>query len=148
MITTTVVDNHIYISADKAKSLRGQLKALREAAVKAIGEMYYGRTIVHVDGYGAIIACKASTELQLEAFDGKHTRPRKIKRDQIVHAPDNEDLLPYLTEALHRERECRLANALPMTTDAMRGQAACYWDAATRGNHVGDSYVLIGGERL
>lgn len=28
------------------------------------------------------------------------------------------------------------------------GQSVCYWDAATRGNHVGDSYVLIGGERL
>lgn len=28
------------------------------------------------------------------------------------------------------------------------GQAMCYWDAATSGNGRGESYVLIGGERL
>lgn len=28
------------------------------------------------------------------------------------------------------------------------GQSVCYWDAATFGNGRGDSYVLIGGERL
>lgn len=28
------------------------------------------------------------------------------------------------------------------------GQTACYWDARTRGNHMGASYVLIVGERV
>lgn len=28
------------------------------------------------------------------------------------------------------------------------GQTSCYWDARTRGNRLGASYVLIGGERV
>ena len=28
------------------------------------------------------------------------------------------------------------------------GQAVCYWDAATFGNGLGESYLMVGGERL
>lgn len=28
------------------------------------------------------------------------------------------------------------------------GQAVCYWDAATSGNGRGESYLMVGGERL
>lgn len=28
------------------------------------------------------------------------------------------------------------------------GQSVCYWDAATSGNGRGESYLMVGGERL
>lgn len=28
------------------------------------------------------------------------------------------------------------------------GQSVCYWDAAVSGNGLGESYLMVGGERL
>lgn len=35
----------------------------------------------------------------------------------------------------------------PCVEEDGSGQTSCYWDAHARGNHLGNSYVLIEGER-
>lgn len=37
---------------------------------------------------------------------------------------------------------------LPCQFEDGAGQAVCYWDAATFGNGRGESYLMVGGERL